>query len=227
LKFTCLEYEQNKHDFCHISESTESKIFKPKNKTTMKTRKLLLFVAFVLMTGVAFGQKAEWKFDKSHSKIQFTATHMKISEVPGQFKDYSGTIMAGEDFTDAEIEVTIQVNSIDTDNDKRDGHLKAEDFFNASKYPEIKFKSESLEKVEGNKYKLKGKLTIKDVTKTEEFDVKYMGTVEAMGATRAGFKVTGSIDRFDYNVDWDKSFGQGLIVGREIGITANVELIKE
>jgi polyisoprenoid-binding protein YceI len=81
--------------------------------------------------------------------------------------------------------------------------------------------------VEDNHYKLKGKLTIKDVTKMEEFDVKYMGTIDAMGATRAGFKVTGEIDRFDYNVDWDRSFGQGLVVGREVGIKADIELIKQ
>ncbi len=193
----------------------------------MKKNKLLLIVSFLLITGVAFGQ-TQWKFDKSHSKIQFTATHMKISEVTGQFKEYSGTITAGEeDFTDADIKITIPVSSIDTDNEKRDGHLKGEDFFNVSKYPEIKFVSESLTKVEGKNYKLKGMLTIKDVTKMEEFDVKYMGTVDAMGAIRAGFKITGKIDRFDYNIDWDRSFGQGLVVGRDIGIKVDVELIKE
>jgi polyisoprenoid-binding protein YceI len=194
----------------------------------MKTNKILLIVSFLLMTGVVFGQNTEWKFDKAHTKIQFTATHMKLSEVAGQFKDYKGTILADEkDFTDANIKVTMDVSSIDTDNEKRDGHLKGEDFFNAKKYPEIQFVSESLKKVDDKHYKLTGKLTIKDVTKTETFDVKYMGMVEAMGAMRAGFKVTGTIDRFDYNVDWDKSFGKGLIVGREIGINADVELMKK
>ena len=194
----------------------------------MKSKALLLTFSFLLAAGVMFGQNTKWAFDKAHSKIQFTATHMKISEVSGQFSDYSGKILTdGEDFADADIQVTIQASSIDTDNEKRDGHLKAEDFLHVSKYPEIKFESESLEKIDENNYKLKGKLTIKDVTQTEEFDVKYMGTVEAMGAIRAGFKVTGSIDRFDYNVDWDKSFGQGLIVGKKIGINVDVELTKE
>jgi len=193
----------------------------------MKIRHALLSLAFLMITGVLFGQSTEWKFDKAHSKIQFTATHMKISDVNGQFKEYSGTIMTdGEDFSNASIKVNIQAASVDTDNDKRDGHLKGEDFLAVEEYPEIKFVGESMEKVGDKKYQLKGRFTIRDVTQTETFDVKYMGMVEAMGATRAGFKVTGTIDRFDYNVDWDKSFGQGLIVGRNIRITADVELIK-
>lgn len=193
----------------------------------MKMKHTLLSLAFLVLTGALFGQSTTWKFDKAHSKVQFTATHMKISEVAGKFHDFSGTIMTeGEDFTDVQIKVSIEAASVDTDNDKRDQHLQGEDFLNTSEYPDIKFVSESMEKVGDQKYELTGKLTIKDVTKTETFDVKYMGTVEAMGATRAGFKLTGSIDRFDYNVDWDKSFGRGLIVGREVGINADIELLK-
>lgn len=193
----------------------------------MKMKSALLGLAFLMMTGVLFGQSTQWKFDKAHSKIQFTATHMKISEVAGKFSDYSGTVMTdGEDFTDAKVKVNIKASSVDTDNDKRDGHLQGEDFFHTEKYPNIKFVSESMEKVGDKKYEMTGELSIKDVTRTVTLDVKYMGLVEAMGATRAGFKVTGTIDRFDYNVDWDKSFGQGLIVGREIGINIDVELMK-
>jgi len=193
----------------------------------MKLKQALLSMAFLMIAGVAFGQSTQWNFDKSHSKIQFTATHMKISEVPGQFKEYSGTILTnGEDFTDARIKVSIKASSVDTDNDRRDGHLQNEDFFNTEKYPNIKFVSESMEEIGDQKYELTGKLTIKDVTQTVTLDVDYKGMVEAMGATRAGFKVTGTIDRFDYNVDWDKSFGRGLIVGREIGINVDVELTR-
>src|SRR6056297_2577462 len=110
----------------------------------MKNRKLLLIVSFLLITGIAFGQKTEWKFDKAHSKIQFVTTHMKISEVTGQFKEYSGIIESDkDDFTNAKIQVTIPVKSVDTDNEKRDKHLMGEDFFEATTYPEIKFRSES------------------------------------------------------------------------------------
>jgi polyisoprenoid-binding protein YceI len=193
----------------------------------MNVKYLMITVSFMLVS-VLLSAQTSWEFDKAHSKIQFTAQHMKISEVAGQFTEYGGTIESdGEEFTDAQIKVTIQASSIDTDNKKRDKHLRAEDFFYVEEYPEITFKSESLSKVSDNKYKLVGTLTIRDVSRKETFDVEHTGTVEAMGATRAGFKVTGSIDRFDYNVDWDRSFGQGLVVGREIGINANVQLIKQ
>jgi len=193
----------------------------------MKVKQVLLSMAFLMMTGMLFGQSTQWNFDKSHSKVQFTATHMKISEVAGQFKEYSGTILTdGDNFSDAKIKVNIKASSVDTDNDRRDGHLQGEDFFNTEKYPNITFVSESMEKVDDQEYKLTGELTIKDVTRIVELDVDYRGMVEAMGATRAGFKITGTIDRFDYNVDWDKSFGKGLIVGRDIGINIDVELIR-
>ena len=189
--------------------------------------KYLFITVSLMLVSVLLSAQTSWQFDKAHSKIQFTTQHMKISEVSGRFTQYSGSIKSnGEDFTDAQVQVTIQASSIDTDDEKRDKHLRSEDFLYTEEYPEITFKSESLRKVSQNNYKLKGTLTIRGVSRTETFDVKYMGTVEAMGATRAGFKVTGSINRFDYNVDWDRSFGQGLVVGREIGINADVELIK-
>ncbi|MFP4019046.1 MAG: YceI family protein, partial [Bacteroidales bacterium] len=173
-------------------------------------------------------QSTQWEIDKSHTKVQFVAKHLKISNVNGQFKDFSGKVNASsEDFTDADISVTIPVKSIDTDNEKRDKHLLGEDFFEAEKYPEITFESVSISKEEGDNYKLKGDLTIKDITRTENFKLEYLGTVEAMGATRAGFQLTGVIDRFDYNVDWDNTFGQGLVVGRDIKINVDVELIKK
>ncbi|MFP3860931.1 MAG: YceI family protein [Bacteroidales bacterium] len=190
--------------------------------------KFLFIGLFLLLTGVVTAQSTQWEIDKSHTKVQFVAKHLKISNVNGQFKDFSGKVNASsEDFTDADISVTIPVKSIDTDNEKRDKHLLGEDFFEAEKYPEITFESVSISKEEGDNYKLKGDLTIKDITRTENFKLEYLGTVEAMGATRAGFQLTGVIDRFDYNVDWDNTFGQGLVVGRDIKINVDVELIKK
>ncbi|NBC82190.1 MAG: polyisoprenoid-binding protein [Bacteroidetes bacterium] len=191
----------------------------------MKTT-LIVLTLFIVQTG--FSQSTTWKFDKNHSKIEFSAVHMGISEVTGQFKSFEGTIKADKaDFTDAEVNIAIDASSIDTDNEKRDGHLKGEDFLHVGEYPEIKFDGKSLKKVKGDNYKLTGDLTIRDVTKTKTFDVIYRGTVEAMGNTIAGFKVTGTIDRFEFNVDWNQKFAKGLIVGEEIGITCNIELIKE
>lgn len=194
----------------------------------MEKIKILFIGLFLLSTGIVAAQSTQWEIDKAHTKVQFVAKHLKISNVNGQFKEFSGSVNADrEDFTDADISVTIQVKSVDTDNEKRDKHLLGEDFFDAEKYPEITFESTSISKEEGDNYKLKGDLTIKDITRTENFKLEYLGTVEAMGSTRAGFQLTGVIDRFDYNVDWDNSFAQGLVVGRDIKINVDVELIKK
>ncbi|MFO8233998.1 MAG: YceI family protein [Bacteroidales bacterium] len=194
----------------------------------MVRNKILFVGLFFLITGMVSAQSTKWQIDKSHTKIQFVTKHMKISNVTGQFKEYSGDIKADqEDFTDVDIRVTIPVESIDTDNEKRDEHLRGEDFFEVEEYPEIKFQSVSISKEGDSQYKLKGELTIKDVTRTETFKMEHLGTVEAMGDIRAGFKLTGKIDRFDYNVDWDSSFGQGLVVGRDVEINIDAELIKQ
>jgi polyisoprenoid-binding protein YceI len=119
------------------------------------------------------------------------------------------------------------VSSINTDNDFRDKHLKGDDFFNAEKYPAIKFQSTSLTPAGGNKYKLAGNLTMRDVTKPVVFDVTYGGTVTAMGKTKAGFKAKTTINRFDYNLKWDKATEAGsLVVGKDVELVVNVELNK-
>jgi len=172
----------------------------------------------------------KWSIDKAHTKVQFTAEHMKISEVKGEFKEYEGSIKTeGNDFQNATINVNIMVNSIDTDNEKRDKHLKGEDFFNAEKHPKITFKSTTLEKMEGDKYQLRGKLTMRGTTQQEEFTAIHNGTVkDPWGNTKSGWKVTGTINRFDYGLKWDKTLETGgLVVGEEIDITANVELAKK
>lgn len=193
----------------------------------MKKIGLLVSIS-ILMSISGYSQKANWQLDPDHTNIQFSATYMAVSEVSGKFNSYSGTISSDkEDFTDAEINITIQSASIDTDNDKRDDHLRAEDFLYAEEYPEITFTSSSLKKKDGKNYQMKGELTIRGVTREETFNVKYSGIVDAMEKTRAGFKVTGTIDRFDYNVDWNKSFTKGLVVSKEIDIICNVNLIKE
>ncbi|WP_339736388.1 YceI family protein [uncultured Sunxiuqinia sp.] len=194
----------------------------------MKTLTYIIILALNLFATHVVAQGTVWVEDEAHSSIKFSAIHMGISEVEGNFKDFDIKVVSNEaDFTDAKIEVTIQANSLDTDNTKRDDHLKSDDFLGVEKYPVIKFTSESLTKISDGKYQLTGTLTIRDVTKTETFDVSHMGTVEAMGETRAGFKLTGSIQRFDYNVDWNKTFTKGMVVSKEIDIVCNFELNKK
>ncbi|PKL89552.1 MAG: polyisoprenoid-binding protein, partial [Ignavibacteriae bacterium HGW-Ignavibacteriae-2] len=128
----------------------------------------------------------------------------------------------------AKIEFTVDINSINTDNEKRDQHLKSDDFFNAEKFPKMLFKSKSLKKESGKNWKMVGDLTIRDVTKEITLDVKFNGTIkDPWGNTRAGFKLTGELDRFDYNLKWNSALETGgLVVSKEVEITANIELIQ-
>jgi polyisoprenoid-binding protein YceI len=195
----------------------------------MKKIKAILATALMLATGIASAQ-TEWKVDASHSSVKFAVNHMVVSEVEGSFKKFDAVIKSEkEDFTNAQIEFLIDVNSIDTDNEMRDGHLKADDFFNAAKFPQIKFKAKSLKKISGNKYKLIGDMTIRDVTKPVELDVIYGGTIkDPYGNFRAGFKVTGAINRFDYGLKWNQMLeAGGAVVDEEVRFTANIELIRQ
>ncbi len=187
-----------------------------------------LFILFIL-SFISLHAQTKWSFDKAHSKVQFKVTHMVISEVTGQFKNYDGTVEATkEDFTDAKINFTIDVSSIDTDNEQRDNHLKSDDFFNAEKYPKITFISKSFKKVGNNKFKLTGDLTIRDITKQVDLDVIYNGTVkDPWGNIRAGFKVTGRVNRFDFGLKWNALLELGgAVVDKDVDIIIDVELIK-
>ena len=173
-------------------------------------------------------QTTTWVPDKPHTSFKFTVSHIVISDVDGVFKSFDGSMESSKpDFSDAKINFTLDVNSISTDNDMRDNHLKSDDFLNAVKYPQIKFVSTSFTPLGDNKYKLIGNLTIRDVTNSVTFDVKYGGTVVAMGKTHAGFKATTKINRFDYNLKWDKTTeAGGLVAGKEVEITVNADFKK-
>lgn len=180
-------------------------------------------IALLVCTTSAFSQ-TKWTIDKSHSDIRFTTTHMTISEVDGEFKDFSGTVNSPKpDFSGAEVEFTAKVASINTDSERRDNHLKGDDFFAAEKYPEIKFKGKLMK--QGKKYYLTGDFTMRDVTKPIKFAVQFMGQVAGQRGAKAGFKVTGSINRFDYGLKWSSKMDTGsLVVGETVTITCNIEL---
>ena len=173
-------------------------------------------------------QAGRWVIDKSHSNVKFAVTHLVVSEVEGSFKLFDGNMENTKgDFSDAKINFTVDVNSLNTDNDMRDKHLKSDDFFNAEKFPAMKFQSTSFTPAGGNKYKLGGNLTIRDVTKPVVFDVTFGGTAINNGKTKAGFKAKTSINRFDYNLKWDKATETGgLVVSKEVELVVNVEMNK-
>jgi polyisoprenoid-binding protein YceI len=172
--------------------------------------------------------KELWTLDPAHSKVQFTARHLIISEVTGHFNNFDLRLTAGNDFSDSEIEVTIDVYSIDTGIADRDNHLKSPDFFEADKFSQIKFKGEKIEKIDDEELKLYGNLTIRDITKPIELKVIYGGTItDPWGKTRAGFKVLGSINRFDYDLKWNALIETGsAVVGKTINIICDVEVVK-
>ena len=194
----------------------------------MKKTTVILIVLMLAMFSVK-AQETKWTFDKAHSKIQFDVSHMVIAEISGQFHEYDGTILADEeDFSDLKIDLSIDVKSIDTDEERRDGHLRSPDFFDAENYPKITFKSSSVKAAGNNKYKLTGVLTMHGVSKTVTLDVKYGGTItDPYGNIKAGFKITGTIDRTDFGLKYNSPLDSGgLMIGEKINITCNVELMK-
>jgi polyisoprenoid-binding protein YceI len=191
--------------------------------------KKIAVVLFTIFVATAFASaQSEWKLDKVHSSVTFTVRHMVISEVTGSFKDFAITLKSEkDDFSDAEVQSTIKVGSLSTDNAMRDGHLKSDDFFNAEKFPEISFKSTSFEKLGDTKYKITGDLTIRDVTKNVTFDATLNGTLKTARGVLSAWKVTTTINRFDYNLKWSKTLETGgLVVGQDVIITLNLELNK-
>jgi polyisoprenoid-binding protein YceI len=188
--------------------------------------KKAIFLFTLALSQVALFGQTKWNVDNAHSSVRFTVTHLVISEVEGAFKVYNGSISATKpDFVDAVIDYTVDVTSINTDNDMRDKHLKGADFFDADKFPKMTFKSTSFKKVAGNKYELLGNLTIRDVTKPVKFDVTYGGTVkDPYGNIKAGFKATGTISRSEYGLKWSAlTEAGGAVVGDEVSIALRLE----
>jgi len=192
-----------------------------KFKNMKKTLLSFVFAAAVIAQANA---QTNWVLDKTHSNIGFTVRHMVIAEVSGSFRDCDVKVSSpSEDFNGATIEFTAKTASIDTQNEMRDGHLKGDDFFNAEKFPELKFSGKLVKK--GKDYSAVGKLTLRDVTKDVTLPVTYMGTVKTAQFTKAGFKINGSINRFDYGLKWNKTIETGgMVVGEEVQLAGNIEL---
>jgi polyisoprenoid-binding protein YceI len=186
--------------------------------------KLKFIIAALAISTSAFAQ-TNWKLDNSHSSVKFSVEHLKVSETEGNFKGFDGTLTSkNADFIDAEISFTVDVKTINTDNEMRDKHLQGDDFFNAEKFPQMKFKGTSFKKVSGNKYVLEGDLTIRDVTKKVKFDVVYRGTQkDPYGNTKAGFKATGSIKRLEYGLKWNVMTEAVSVVADDVNIVINLE----
>jgi len=173
---------------------------------------------------------AIYKIDSAHSEIQFKVRHLMITNITGSFSKYDATMETNSpDFTDAKISFEAEVSSISTGNQQRDGHLLNNDFFDAEKYPKIKFESTSIEKKSDEKYLLKGNLTMRDITKPIELDVEYGGeATDPWGQVKAGFEITGKINRKDFGLTWNGTTeAGGIMLGDEVKLMMNIEMIKQ
>ncbi|MCZ6776874.1 MAG: YceI family protein [Ignavibacteria bacterium] len=193
-------------------------------------RKTILCSIASFIAALSVSAQTTWIADKAHTQITFSVTHLLISEVTGRFSDFDVTFHdANEDFTDGTIRVTIRTASINTGIEKRDNHLKSDDFLGAEKFPNITFESTLIEKTGKDTYKITGDLTIRDVTKSVVLDAKHNGTVtDPWGVTKAGFKATTSINRFDFGVKWGAALeAGGLVAGETVVLTLLMEFNKQ
>ena len=172
----------------------------------------------------------KWALDPTHSEIIFKVKHLMISTVTGQFKSFNASAETEtDDFNTAtKIEFTADIDSIDTNNEQRNGHLKSADFFDAEKYPQLKFIGKKYE-ADDNEGKITGKLTMHGVTKPITLHVEFGGIVkDPYGQTKAGFTVTGKINRKDFGLSWGGvTETGGVVLGDEVKINAEIQLIKK
>ncbi len=166
-----------------------------------------------------------WSIDNAHSEIAFKVKHMMISTVTGHFEDFEATAKTnGDNFNNAVIEFSAKTASINTKNKDRDAHLKSDDFFNSEKFPEMKFASKSFDGEH-----LIGDLTIRDVTKEITLNADFNGiAVDPYGQTKAGFEITGQLNRKDFNLTWSAVTEAGsIVVSDKVKLVVDVQFIKQ
>jgi len=174
-------------------------------------------------------EKTKWVIDPAHSEIHFKVKHLVIANVTGSFDKFDAIVYAnGDDFTDARIDFKADVNSINTNQPDRDNHLKSPDFFDAANHPELTFVSKSLRKKGDSGFVLNGDLTIRGTTKQVEMEGEFGGIVkDPYGNTKAGFELTGKINRKEFGLHWNAiTEAGGIVVADEIKLMMNIELAK-
>jgi len=191
-------------------------------------KRLAMVLTVVSMMSVS-AMAQTWNFDLAHSNVGFSVRHMVISKVRGNFGDYTGTVnFDGKDMSKASVDVTIRMSSINTDNEKRDDHLKSADFFDVEKFPTMTFKSKKITPGKDNSFSMVGDLTMKGVTKEVVLEGELTGMLEdPWGNTRAGFSASTTINRQDFNVSWSNALKDGsLVVSNDVTIELEIELIQ-
>jgi polyisoprenoid-binding protein YceI len=190
----------------------------------------LFFLGFLLLTvNIAQSQttistQSTWRADIAHSKVGFAITHLMISEVEGHFSEFDITATADDAFSEPSFAVELKTGSIDTDNDRRNEHLRSADFFDAENHPTITFKTTAFEKTGEKIFKLTGDLTMHGVTKPVTLEGKLNGIItdQRSNKLKAGLKLTGTIDRLAYKVGGDTP-----TLGDEVEMTINLEMAQQ
>jgi polyisoprenoid-binding protein YceI len=172
-----------------------------------------------------------WALDPTHSEVQFKIKHLMITNVTGSFNIFTVNAQTeDEDFTKAKVSFTADVNSISTNNEQRDTHLKSADFFDAEKFPQVKFEATKADNVDNDgSYDLYGDLTIRDVTKNVKLSVEFGGVVkDPWGNTKAGFTINGKINRKDFGLTWNAvTEAGGVMVSEEVRLFAEIQLVEQ
>lgn len=172
----------------------------------------------------------KWTIDNAHSEIQFKVRHLMVSWVSGNFKQFSAEVETeGDDISTAKVRFTADINSITTNNEQRDAHLRTGDFFDAANYPQLTFESSKMEKLDDENYNVYGTLTMRGVSKPVVLHAEFGGFAQdAWGNTRLGISVTGKINRKDFGVSFSMVSETGsILLSEEVTINANAQFIKQ
>lgn len=175
-------------------------------------------------------ETTKWTLDPTHSELNFRIKHLMITNVSGNIKKFTvGVTTSGDDFTTAKIKLDADLDSISTNNEQRDAHLRTGDFFEIEKYPQLHFQSEKITRKDDENFIVHGNLSIKGITKPVKLDVEMGGiATDPWGNEKAGFVVTGKINRADWGINFNSALETGgLLLGEEVKIAADIQLVKQ
>ena len=177
--------------------------------------------------GIELPAAGTWAIDVSHSSVNFKVKHLGLAKTRGRFTEFEGTVEIGEDPRETSVSVTIDAASVDTHDEKRDGHLRSPDFFDVEHHPKLSFRSS---RVDGrdDQWTLEGELTVAGVTRPVVLDVAYEGVAgDPWGGTRAGFTASAQVNREDFGLSWNAALeAGGFLVGKTVTIDLDVELVR-
>lgn len=175
-------------------------------------------------------EQTKWLSDLTHSELGFKIRHLMISNVTGSFRDFQVSVDApGDDFSKAQVKLTARMDSVSTNNEQRDAHLRNSDFFEVEKHPELEFVSTGIERKSEDSFDLRGNLTLKGITRPVQLKVEHNGTTkDPWGGERAGFFVTGKIERSQWGINFNSVLETGgIALGEEVKIQSELELVKQ